>query len=67
MPVPALKLPLFLIPPWKVTVEFTVLVQLPPGFIVTNPFIFFVPLLDEITNFPLAPPPMVVVPVTVRL
>jgi len=62
-----LKVPLFVIPPLNVTGEFAaVLVQVPPVLIVTKPVNIFVPVALDIIKLPLAPPPTVVVPVTVN-
>jgi hypothetical protein len=44
-----------------------VLFHVPPLAIVTRPANVFVPVDDEITKFPVAPPPTVVVPVMPRL
>src|SRR4030042_5644543 len=66
-PVPALKVPLLVIPPWKVTAEFAVvLAQVPPALIVTRPVKVFVPVAEDMVRLPLVPPPTVVVPVTVK-
>lgn len=67
IPVPALKVPLFVIPPLNVTGEFAaVLVHVPPEAIVTRPVKILVPVAEVIVRFPLVPPPTVVVPVTVN-
>ena len=67
IPFPAVKVPLLVIPPLNSTGEFAeVLVQLPPVLIVTKPVNNFAPVAEEIANVPLAPPPTVVVPLTVN-
>ena len=66
-PVPGLKLPLFVMPPLKVTGELAaVLVQVPPVLIVTSPVKVLVFAAELMVKLPLAPPPTVVVPVTVN-
>ena len=66
-PVPALKLPLLVIPPRKLTAELIVSFQVAPEFTVTKPLKLFVPAVEEKVRLPLVPPPTVVVPVTVKL
>ncbi len=67
MPVPAVNVPLFVIPPLKVTAELPELFQVAPLLIVTNPVNNLVPVGELITRLPLVPSPIVVVPVTVKL
>src|ERR1044072_7100706 len=66
-PVPAVNVPLLVIPPLNVTFELPLLFQVPPAFTVTNPVNIFVPAVALMVKLPLVPPPMVVVPETVRL
>jgi len=66
MLVPAVKVPLFVIPPLNVMGEFPELFQVPPALIVTNPVKILVPVAEEMTKVPVVPPPTVVVPVTVN-
>ena len=54
------------IPPLNVTSSFPELFQVPTDATVTNPVNIFVPVDEDITKLPLAPPPTVVVPVTVK-
>lgn len=66
-PVPALKVPLFVMPPRNVTAEFAaVFVHVAPDAIVTRPVKVRV-LLAVIVRAPLVPPPTVVVPVTANV
>jgi hypothetical protein len=66
-PVPALKAPLLVMPPLKVTGELAeVLVQAPPALMVTGPVNILVPVAEVMFSAPLAPPPTLVVPVTVK-
>src|SRR5580704_9813648 len=46
--------------------EFPELFQVPPALIVTRPVNIFAPAAPDTVKFPLVPPPIVVVPVTVR-
>jgi len=63
-----LNVPLFVIPPLKVTGELAeVFVQVAPAATVTKPVNNFVPVADVIFSAPLVPPPTVVVPDTVKL
>ena len=67
-PVPAVKVPLLVMPPWKVTASFAEeLFQVPPLFTVTMPVKVLVPVAEEMAKVPVVPPPITVVPVTVRL
>ena len=65
-PVPAVKVPLLVIPPRKVIGELLELFQVPPAATVTRPVKVLAPVAEEMVKFPLAPLPTVVVPVTVR-
>ena len=66
-PVPALKVPLLVIPPRNVIGEFAeVLAQVPLALIVTKPVKSFAPLAEDMVKLPLVPAPTVVVPVTVN-
>ena len=67
-PAPAVKVPLLVIPPLKVTAQFPELLQVPPALIVTRPVKVFVPaMVEDMVRLPLVPPPTVVVPVTAKL
>ena len=66
IPDPAVKIPLLVIPPLKVTVELPELFQVAPAFIVTRPVKVFAPVAEDIVKLPLVPLPTVVVPVTVN-
>src|SRR5436190_21064852 len=58
VPVPALKVPLFVMPPLIVTAELAdVLVHVPPEAMVNKPIKIFVPVNEETVKFPLVPPP----------
>lgn len=65
-PVPAVKVPLFVIPPWIVIAELPELFHVAPELIVTRSVKVFVPVAEEMVSVPLVPPPTVVVPVTER-
>ena len=64
-PVPAVKVPEFVIPPRKTTTSFPELFQVPPAFTVTRPSNLLPPGVEEIIKLPLVPPPTVVVPFTI--
>ena len=66
-PLPAVKVPLLVIPPWKITGESPELFQVPPELMETSPVNVLVPVAEDITRLPVAPPPTVVVPVTVSV
>ena len=67
-PEPAVKVPVLLvIPPRKVTGEFPELFHVDPLAAVIKPVKILVPVAEDITKLPLAPPPTAVVPVTVKL
>ena len=63
-PVPAVKVPLLVMPPRNETASLAELFQLPFAFTVTRPLKVLVPVVDEMVKVPLVPPPTVVVPVT---
>ena len=65
-PVPAVKVPLLVIPLLNANGEFPELFQVAPVLIVTRPIRIFVPVVDDTVRLPLVPPPTVVVPVTVK-
>ena len=66
-PVPALKVPLLVMPPRKVTGEFAaVLFQKLPALRVTSPMKVLAPVAEEMVRVPFVPLPTVVVPVTVN-
>ena len=65
-PVPAVKVPLLVMPPRKVAAELPELFQVPPALIVTKPVNILVPVAEDMFKVPVVPPPTVVVPVTVK-
>ena len=67
IPDPAMKLPLLVTPPLRVTSPFPELLQVAPAAVVTKPVNVFVPVDDVMVKLPVAPPPTVVVPVTLKL
>ena len=65
-PVPAVNVPLLVIPPWNVTPSFPELFHVAPVLIVTNPVNCRAALVAVIFRIPLAPPPIDVGPVAVN-
>ena len=65
-PLPPVKPGVLVIPPQNVTAEFPELFQVAPPLTVTKPVKIFVPVAEEMVNPPLAPPPTLVVPDTVK-
>ena len=62
IPVPAVKVPLLIIPPRNVTGELPELFQVPPELTVTNPVNIFTPAAADMVKLPLDPPPIVAEP-----
>ena len=66
IPLPAMNVPAFVIPPRNVAAEFPVLSHVAPDAIVTDPVKILVPVEDEIKRSPPTPDPMEVIPETIK-